>query len=176
MNRTIAAAIALTALATPAAASWCDPTLETCWTAASEPPAVRKRPSQVRGWIKHREPARVIVRREVVTRPLPVALHQHDADGPGSCKVPLDSLGNDVRGEDDARLAARKAWMELARWRYGERYMELANARDTYFQCNRVQAPLTEGKIGDKGDKFSHLSRCELRATPCAAPIVREDK
>ena len=37
MNRTIAAAIALTALATPAAASWCDPTLETCWTAASEP-------------------------------------------------------------------------------------------------------------------------------------------
>ena len=92
----------------------------------------------------------MIVRREVVTRPLPVALHQHDADGPGSCKVPLDSLGNDVRGEDDARLAARKAWM--------------------------VQAPLTEGKIGDKGDKFSHLSRCELRATPCAAPIVREDK
>lgn len=129
--------------------------------------ATPKRTPQVRGWVRH-QPHKPVVRREAVAR--------HDHPEVGNCKGPLDALGNDIRGIDDATTAARRAWMERARWRYGERFMEINYARDTHIQCSRTEAPLTDGKVGKALDDRTHLSRCEIIATPCAAPLTKVDK
>lgn len=166
--RSILAAAALMCGAMPALA--CDLSRDECW------PSGRVQP-QVRGWVRTAPPApRVIIKREVVVQRVERPdTFGHDA-GAGACKPALDALGEVMHTTDNGKASARKAWMDLVRWRHGERYMEADLARDMHYQCNRVTTPTTEGVIGAAVSKATHGLKCEVRAIPCAAPIIREDK
>lgn len=148
---------------TSACAGWCDPTRDECW-----PREVKPKPPQVKAWVRH-APAKVIVRKDVVSKPEKI-------DEVGTCRPPLDALGDVVHTWDNGKASARKAWMERVRWIYGERFMEHKLARDMHYQCNRVDVPKTEGVLGAAANEATHALRCEVRAAPCAAPIVRDEK
>lgn len=161
---------------TPSVAGWCEnPSSDDCWST----PQVRARAPEVRGWVRHAKPEpRVIIKREVVIRhverPHDDMGRDRSDDRPGACKPPVEVLSDNMKTWKNGHASARKQWMEAVRWKYGERYMEHRNARDVFFQCNRTSAPATEGVIGEKVSEETHTLKCEIRATPCAAPIERE--
>lgn len=126
------------------------------------------RKPQVRGWVRH-TPPRTIIKKDVVAKPEKI-------DDVGQCRAPIEALGDIVHTWDNGKASARKAWMERVRWIYGERFMEHKLARDMHYQCNRVDVPKTEGILGAAANEATHALRCEVRAAPCAAPIVRDDK
>ena len=127
-----------------------------------------KRKPQVRGWIKH-APAKVIIKRDVVSKPEPLDEH-------GQCRLPVSVVGDEAKSKDAAELQSRQHWMKQVRFDYGEKFIEIGNARDVFFQCSRSDFPVTGGKIGATLDAVVHNWRCKLRATPCVTPMAREDK
>jgi hypothetical protein len=164
MTRTLAILILMTS---PSLAGWCDPTRDECWS-RPEPPQAKP---QVRAWVKHQSPPpRVIIKKEVVIK------HEDGLETAGQCRLPISVVGDEARSKDAAELQARQHFMKTVRFHLGEKFIELGNARDVFFQCNRSDFPITGGKIGAAMDNVSHLWRCSIRATPCAQSIVREEK
>lgn len=142
----------LIATTTSACAGWCDPTRDECW-----PREAKHKPPQVRAWVKH-APARVIVKRDVVTKPEKLDTDAHH------CKPPLTAVGDQALSEDTARTAAEKHWMANVRWRDGEKYMDVKNARIVHIECSRSSVPVTGGVIGQA---LPNEHRCEIIARPC---------
>lgn len=138
------------------------------WPDTLAPVAKQAKKPQVKGWVRH-TPPRTIIKKDVVAKPEKI-------DDVGQCRAPIEALGDIVHTWDNGKASARKAWMERVRWIYGERFMEHKLARDMHYQCNRVDVPKTEGILGAAANEATHALRCEVRAAPCAAPIVRDDK
>ena len=153
----------LIATTTSACAGWCDPTRDECW-----PREVKPKPPQVRAWVKH-APPRVIVKRDVI-------LKVEGVDEPGTCRPSVSVVGDEARSKEAAELQARQHFMKTVRFHHGEKFIEIGNARDVFFQCSRSDFPITGGKIGALADAVSHSWRCSIKATPCAQSIVREEK
>jgi hypothetical protein len=172
----ILSVVVLAATATGAHA--CDLSRDDCWD-SMRPHESASRTPEVRGWVRYAKPEpRVIVKREVVVRTIEPAndFGYERTDHPGACKPAIEALSEVMHTIDNGKASARKAWMENVRWRYGERFMEADLARGMHFQCNRVTVPTTEGVIGAAVNKATYGLKCEVRAVPCAAPVVREDK
>lgn len=149
---------------TSACAGWCDPTRDECWMRPE--PAPRK--PQVRAWVKH-APPKVITKRDVIMK-------VEGVDEPGACRPSISVVGDEARSKDAAELQARQHFMKTVRFHHGEKFIEIGNARDVFFQCSRSDFPITGGKVGALADAISHSWRCSIKATPCAQSIVREEK
>jgi hypothetical protein len=92
--------------------------------------------------------------------------HKHDDDdddrGRGDCKEALADRGSQWVTESGAKSAADKSWTQSVRFKYGEIYADLANARDVKYEC-------TKSSIG------AVFKRCEITARPCRAPTEKAD-
>lgn len=135
---------------TTACAGWCDPTRDECW------PREPKPKPQVKAWVRH-APARVIVKRDVISKP-------ERFDDTAHCKPPLQAVGDQALSEDTARTAAEKHWMANVRWRDGEKYMDFKNAKVVHIECSRSSVPPTNGIVGQV---LPNEHRCEIVARPC---------
>lgn len=84
----------------------------------------------------------------------------------GHCPHPLlRVVGNQHLTVDGAKKAADEAWAGDVRFRHGEIYMDLNNARTVVYTCSR--SSIKEGGVTTLGQT---LTRCEIQATPCRAP------
>ena len=81
----------------------------------------------------------------------------------GDCKESLSDRGSQRPTEFGAKGTAEKAWTQSVRFKYGELYADLANAKDVKFEC-------TKSSIGGA------LKRCEITARPCRAGAEKADK
>lgn len=128
--------------------------------ALSVPPGQHVRPfrperhaPRVRSYVK-REPA---ISREQAER---LRQHQHDT----ACRPLVRVVGDQRPTEEGAKEQADKAWMQEARFRYGERFMDIAkHAKDIRYACSR-------SSVGELAGVTQH--RCEVIAVPCPAPIL----
>ena len=66
-----------------------------------------------------------------------------------------EKLRNDLLG---AQQEADKAWMQTARWQWGERYMAREHADDATYECGRSSVGSVVGQV---------FYRCRLTAKPC---------
>jgi hypothetical protein len=93
--------------------------------------------------------------------------HKHDDDDDSDkrrdCKEVLSDRGNEWVTESGAKSAAEKSWTQSVRFKYGELYSDLANAKDVKFECAKAS-------IGGA------LKRCEITARPCRTGPEKADK
>lgn len=97
------------------------------------------------------------------------------------CRPPVRVLSTEHSEEGSAKDAATKIWMAETQDRHGTRYMDLMNAHDIRWRCGASNAHDTfsgrwsEGIAKAQGKDGQNV-RCRLWATPCLAPMVREEK
>jgi len=91
------------------------------------------------------------VRRARVIRTAPVI----EAD---KCRPQLAVVGDQYASEGGAQGEADKAWMQTARWQWGERYMSREHAHDATYECGRSSVGSVVGQV---------FYRCRLTAKPC---------
>jgi hypothetical protein len=94
--------------------------------------------------------------------------HKHDEDEDSDrhrdCKEVLTDRGSQWITESGAKSAAEKSWTQSVRFKYGELYSDIANAKDVKLECSKASI----------GGAFK---RCEVTARPCRAGAekVKED-
>ena len=112
---------------------------------------------QVRSYVKRR-----VVRPH---KPKPEPVHERpQRDFITICLPAIRVVGSQWVTEAGAEDSAKKAWMEKARWLYGESAMDLASAKDYARCCSR-------SSIGEVAGQMQH--RCEVEATPCRPRFQR---
>lgn len=151
----------------------------------------RVRQAQRRAWHRHHEDLRayrrghylpgVVVHRERERRTFKVdrrAWHDDESDrlhsrddgdrlhrgGRGKCMPPLAAVGDQYASEAGAQQEADKAWMQTARWQWGERYMSRENADHAAYECGRSSVGSVVGQV---------FYRCRLTAEPCPPRAAR---
>ena len=77
------------------------------------------------------------------------------------CQPAFRTVGDQALTLSGAREAAEKAFQQQARFSWGERFADVANARDVTFECVRSSIGSVAGQV---------FMRCEIRARPCMAP------
>ena len=92
------------------------------------------------------------------------------------CFPTLESISVEANTEDGAWKDAQRNWENAVRWKYGERFLAITNARDIVKQCSRSSGNQSvAGRIAENvaaavgADGYKH--RCQIRARPCMAPI-----
>jgi hypothetical protein len=80
------------------------------------------------------------------------------------CENKLSVVGDQYASEQGAQQEADKAWMQTARWAYGERFMSRDHAKDSEYECGRSSVGSVVGQV---------FYRCRLTARPCSAPKTR---
>jgi hypothetical protein len=92
--------------------------------------------------------------------------HKHDGDEDSDkhrdCKETLSDRGSQRPTESGAKGTAEKSWTQSVRFKYGELYADLANARDVKYECSK-------SSIGGA------LKRCEITARPCRSGPEKGD-
>ena len=103
---------------------------------------------------------------------------QRDSLAGVQCFPVIESISVEANTEDGAWKDAQRNWENAVRWKYGERFMAVGNARDVVKQCSRssgnqsVAGRITETVANAVGaDGYKH--RCQITAKPCMAPIER---
>lgn len=97
---------------------------------------------------------------------------QQDVLSDVQCFPMLEGLSTEHHTEDAAYSDAVKDWRARTRFKYGERFSEIANANGLERQCivssinQTITGKVAEAVIGPAGQ----LHRCEVRARPCMAP------
>ncbi len=158
--------VALLAFAPHAEAKrYCD-IFNNCWNEPDAQPhrvyRKRYRKPRVRGYIKrHRKPeVRGYIKRH----------SDEDRDvernDDRTCKSLLTVIGDARPTLASAREDAEASFMRATRFKYGEAWMELTNAKDYQIRCAR--ASITE-LVGQT------MQRCELAARPCRQPMRKVD-
>lgn len=89
---------------------------------------------------------------------------ERDDDHSRRCQDTLAVVGDQYASEQGAQQEADKAWMQTARWQYGERFMARDHAADATYECGRSSVGSVVGQI---------FYRCRLIARPCSAPRQR---
>jgi hypothetical protein len=74
------------------------------------------------------------------------------------CRPQLAVVGDQYASEGGAQSEADKAWMQTARWQWGERYMAREHADDATYECGRSSVGSVVGQV---------FYRCRLTAKPC---------
>lgn len=115
-----------------------------CWIEDDGKPAPRRHHKK-----RHRKPeVRAYVKRE-------------DDDGV-RCKDMLTVIGDARPSEQGAREDAEAVFMRATRFRYGESWMTIENARDYAVRCSRASITEIVGNV---------MIRCEIKARPCRPPF-----
>ena len=83
------------------------------------------------------------------------------------CRAFVAVVGDQFASESGAKEEARKAWMQTARWQWGERYMPIDNAEGVTFECGRSSVGSVAGQV---------FYRCRISARPCRAESQRGDR
>ena len=102
----------------------------------------------------------------VIASSAAVAKHRHDHDEDEDsgkhrdCKEPLVDRGSQWVTEKGAEGAAQKSWTQSVRFKWGEEYADISNARDIKYEC-------TKSSIGGL------FKRCEISAIPCKPEVQR---
>jgi ribonuclease D len=105
-----------------------------------------------RAWeARQEERRRREIRRARIIRTAPVVTEN-------KCQPTLAAVGDQYASEQGAQQEADKAWMQTARWQYGERYMSRDNADDAAYECGRSSVGSVVGQV---------FYRCRLTAKPC---------
>lgn len=112
-----------------------------------------------RAQVSHERP--VTVRRVVYVRPIP-ALN----DG---CAPAVRVVGPDAWTERGALIKAKRAWSSQVRFDLGERFADMASARDVTASCAPASTnESTVGKIGKSvAGSLAVRDRCVIVASPC---------
>jgi hypothetical protein len=127
------------------------------WQAEAHGDTVAKQARQHRRVIRQQERAAELrqerreIRRARVMRTAPYV----DAD---KCRPNLAVVGDQYASESGAQQEADKAWMQTARWQWGERYMAREHADDATYECGRSSVGSVVGQV---------FYRCRLTAKPC---------
>ena len=88
-------------------------------------------------------------------------------DDDGQCKGFLAAVGDQYASESGAQQESDKAWMQTARWQFGERFMSRDHARNATYECGRSSVGSVVGQV---------FYRCRLKARPCPPEATRGDK
>ena len=80
----------------------------------------------------------------------------------GLCREMRRAVGDQHLTVDGAKKAANDAWAGTVRFHLGEKFMDLANAKQIVYTCSR--SSIKEGGVTTLGQS---LSRCEIEAQPC---------
>jgi hypothetical protein len=124
-----------------------------CWLEHDGRRAAPRKVHRKRHKHRHRRKRRAEVRGYV----------QRETDSDGvKCKDTLTVIGDARPSEDGARDDAEKAFMRAARFRHGESWMSIENARDYAVRCSRASITEIVGQV---------MHRCELKAKPCRPPF-----
>lgn len=83
------------------------------------------------------------------------------------CLEPVRGVGSQFIGQVGALEAAKKDWMERVRYDHGEKFLDLANARDFDSRCGRTSIGEVAGQV---------LFRCEVWARPCKAELEENEE
>lgn len=151
MTRIITAIAALILACIPAHAEWPHDSFDTYHSAPRKPVHVHR----------HKPKTKVIYR--TITKP--ASLTPGPLNSAPQCQPAFRSVGDQAPNFSAAKSAAEKAWSQQARFSFGERYADPANARDLRFEC------VKSGTGALTGDWFN---RCEMYARPCQAQQVGE--
>jgi len=81
------------------------------------------------------------------------------------CRDVRRAVGDQHLTVDGAKKAANDAWAGTVRFHLGEKFMDLANARNIIYICSR--SSIKEGGVTTLGQT---LTRCEIEAQPCHPP------
>jgi hypothetical protein len=92
------------------------------------------------------------------SKPKPAKVYPPHNDHIRVCLPTIRVVGSQWVTEKGAEESAQKAWMEKARWLYGESAMDLTAAQDYAKRCSR-------SSIGEVAGQTQH--RCEVEAVPC---------
>lgn len=87
---------------------------------------------------------------------------KRDDDDGVRCKDTLTVIGDARPSEQGAREDAEAVFMRATRFKYGESWMTIENARDYAVRCSRASITEIVGQV---------MVRCELRAKPCRPPF-----
>ena len=112
---------------------------------------VRARPLRHGGWHRHGTRVLSYVRRA-----------EEEESG---CREIRRVVGDQHLTLDGAKKAANDAWAGAVRFHLGEKFMDLAHARQINYICSR--SSIKEGGVTTLGQT---LTRCEIEARPCRAP------
>jgi hypothetical protein len=74
------------------------------------------------------------------------------------CRPQLAVVGDQFASESGAKAEADKAWMQTARWQWGERYMAREHAERVSYECGRSSVGSVVGQV---------FYRCRISARPC---------
>lgn len=118
----------------------------------------RREPSARREVRRHRHHE---VRRAKVIRVVKIERPEHEHGE--RCRPQLAVVGDQYASEQGAQQEADKAWMQTARWQWGERYMSRDNAHNASYECSRSSVGSLAGQI---------FFRCRLTASPCRAELT----
>lgn len=104
-----------------------------------------------------------------------------DATGHVECFPPIEARSHERQSEDNAWDDAQRSWQNTVRWKYGERFMDIRHAAKIDKRCGpstvseSVAGKVVEAVRGAVGaDDSGRRWRCEVRATPCLAPLDRD--
>lgn len=84
-----------------------------------------------------------------------------------SCKRQVRAVGSQWISAKGAKASAIKAWREVVRFDYGERFSDWANAKDVTQGC-------AQSSIGDVIGKVFY--RCVITATPCQMKLTSDGR
>ena len=94
----------------------------------------------------------------------------------GRCKPALAIVGDQSPTENGARAQAEKAFQQEVRFRHGEIYADARNAESITFACVDSSVRNLLNRATEAVGVNSQLKRCQMRATPCAAPRLGEGR
>jgi hypothetical protein len=92
-------------------------------------------------------------------------VHRDTFDEAPGCRDVRRAVGDQHLTVDGAKKAANEAWAGTVRFHLGEKFMDLANARNIVYTCSR--SSIKEGGVTTLGQT---LTRCEIEAQPCHPP------
>jgi hypothetical protein len=96
----------------------------------------------------------------------PISYERRDPVEEGiTCRDIRRAVGDQHLTVDGAKKAANDAWAGTIRFHLGEKFMDLANARNIVYTCSR--SSIKEGGVTTLGQTFT---RCEIEAQPCHPP------
>lgn len=116
----------------------------------------RAREEREAQWWWERERAERRADRRIVRRARVIRHEPYVSDD--KCRPSLAVVGDQYASEQGAQGEADKAWMQTARWQWGERYMSRENADDASYECGRSSVGSVVGQV---------FYRCRLTAKPC---------
>jgi len=87
-------------------------------------------------------------------------------------------VGSEHLTENGAKEAAIRQWQATVRYDHGEKYLDIGNAREMRFRCDRSGTNETvAGRVGEAvSGGTGYLKRCIVEAIPCRTPMHRDEK